>query len=368
MKVAFLWNGLSGYHNACLKELATRYGVELFVCHEAFKSSAPYEESQFAWMKKRIAWRKSSELGTLQQELHEFQPDILIYASWNKPVYRAIAKSFAGKAFRVMGMDNCWQGTIKQRLGVLVAPYYVRPLADAVWLPGERQAVFAKKLGFEAKAIMWGSLSCDQPPIAHVYVERVKQNRPLPHAFLYVGRFAREKGLDTMVQAYERYRKRSSDPWPLVCCGVGPLRSILEGKDGIRVEGFVQPRDMPMMLGSAGCFILASDFEPWALVVHEATSAGLPVIASEKVGAAVHLVRPCYNGFIFSSGDVEDLACLMLRISSMSDERLESMSQASYSLSQQFSPIRWADTLIESYAAHSGMLAVSTVCKMSAQT
>lgn len=351
MRVAFLWNHLSGYHNACLKELATREGTDLFVCHEAFHELVPYDESQFAWMKKRIAWRNTSELSSLQEELDRFEPDILIFASWNKPPYRSVAKSFAGKAFRVMGMDNCWRGTIKQRFGTWIAPFYVRPLADAVWLPGERQAVFAERLGFEQKVIMRGSLSCDQRPIAETYLKRVSEGRPLPRSFLYVGRFAPEKGLNTLVKGYGIYRKECSDPWPLVCCGTGPEQSILEGKEGVSVKGFVQPNSMPAMLATAGCFILPSDFEPWALVVHEATSAGLPVIASDRVGAAVHLVQPNYNGFIFDSGNIESLASFMLRVSGMSDSRLEAMSRASYQLSQQYSPSNWVDTLFESYSA-----------------
>jgi glycosyltransferase involved in cell wall biosynthesis len=351
MRVAFLWNGISGYYNACLKELANRNGTELFVCHEALHESAPFDEGQFAWMKKRIAWRTRKDLGNLEQELHEFEPDVVIFASWNKPVYRAIAKSFEGKAWRVMGMDNCWLGTLKQRVGTWIAPFYVRPLADAVWLPGERQAVFAKKLGFESKVVMRGSYTCDQQPIAEAYQKRLADGRALPHSFLFVGRFAPEKGVRTLVKAYEIYRKRSANPWPLVCCGTGPLQSVLENREGISIGGFVQPDRLPAILASAGCFVLPSEFEPWALVVHEATSAGLPVIASDRVGAAVHLVQPNYNGFIFGSGDTESLADLMLRVSGMSNARLESMSQASYQMSQQFSPTGWVDTLFDSYAA-----------------
>jgi glycosyltransferase involved in cell wall biosynthesis len=354
MRVAFLWNGISGYHNACLKELASRPDIELFVCHEPASASAPYDEAQFAWMKKRVEWTRQSDLVSLLKELHEFKPHILIFASWNKPFYRKVAKSFAGKTWRVMGMDNCWRGTLKQWLGTLNAWYYVRPLADAVWLPGERQAVFARRLGFEQRVIIRGSLSCDQGPIAERYLQRVSDGKPLPRAFLYVGRFAPEKGLSTLVSAYTAYRKTSPNPWPLICCGAGPLQSTLQGHDGIRIEGFVQPMDMPAKLASAGCLILPSDFEPWALVIHEATSAGLPVIASEKVGAAVHLVQPNYNGFIFGCGDVEHLTGLMVHVSSMSDERLEAMSRASYALSQQFSPALWVNALFDAYAAASG--------------
>ncbi len=351
MRIAYLWNGLSGYLNACLKELAAREGVELFVCHEPGELSAPYDEAQFAWMKRRVQWTKDSDLQSLYKELHDFNPDILIFPSWNKPFYRKVAKSFAGKAWRVMGMDNCWLGTIKQRLGIWVAPYYVRPLADAVWLPGERQALFAKKLGFEQRVIIRGSLSCDQRPIAEAYLNRVNKKTELPHVFVYIGRFVPEKDLETLVKAYAAYRRTCAEPWPLVCYGAGPSKAILSGREGISVKDFVQPRELPAVLANAGCFILPSHFEPWALVVHEATSAGLPVIASESVGSAAHLVQAGYNGFIFGRRDVEGLATLMSRMSTMSKQRLEGMSQASYLMSQQFSPERWVKTLFESYEA-----------------
>jgi glycosyltransferase involved in cell wall biosynthesis len=351
MRVAFLWNGLSGYLNACLRELAARDGVELFVCHEPADPIAPYDKTQFAWMKRRVEWTKRSNLDVLYRELHAFEPHILIFASWNRPFYRRVAKGFAGKSWRVMGMDNCWLGTMKQRFGTWIAPYYVRPLADAVWLPGERQAVFAKKLGFKQDTIIRGSLSCDQGPLSQTYLNRVDQKTALPHVFVFVGRFVPEKGLETLVEAYAVYRKTCAVSWPLVCYGTGPNRGVLSGREGISVEDFVQPENLPEVLANAGCLILPSDFEPWALVVHEATSAGLPVIASESVGSAVHLVQAGYNGFIFGRRDVEGLAKVMSRISSMSSDRLEGMSQASYLMSQQFSPARWVNILLESYGA-----------------
>jgi len=167
--------------------------------------------------------------------------------------------------------------------------------------------------------------------------------------FSYIGRFSPEKGLDTLAKAYTKYRAMSSDPWELMCCGAGPMQSLLDGQPGIRVEGFIQPRDLPEKLASSGCLVLPSHSEAWGLVVHEATSAGLPVIVSDRVGASVHLVQPGYNGFIFKTGDVDDLASQMLRISGMTAGRLDAMSKASYSLSQQYSPVLWVDTLFESY-------------------
>ena len=351
MKIAILWTGLSGYLNACLRELAAREGVELFVCHSAPDRNAPFDETQFAWIPNRLAWRSERDLANLDQRLHSFAPDILIHPGWFVPAYRRLARQYANKCWRVMTMDNCWDATWRQRAGTWISPYYLQPLADAVWLPGERQAVFARKLGFEQRTILRGLYACDQPTIEAVHTARVTQGKPLSRSFLFIGRFVEHKGIATLASAYAIYRQAHPDPWPLFCYGTGPLRSSLEGKPGIHVEGFVQPEHMPEILSNAGCLVLPSRFEPWALVVHEAASAGLPILASEKVGSAVHLVQPGYNGFIFNCGDAKGLATAMSRISDMGDADLDRMSRASNSLSHQFSPKRWADTLIESFCA-----------------
>ena len=349
MRAAVLWTGLSGYLNACLKELVSREGLELFVSHQASVPDAPFSDDQFAWIPRRLVWRSMVDFTSLRAQLRAFDPEIVVFCGWHVPGYRRIARELAERCFRIMAMDNCWKATPKQWLGTLIAPWYVRPLADAVWVPGERQAAFARRLGFEQRATLWGSLSCDQPMIETVHLSRLAAGRALPHSFLFVGRFVSDKGVDQLVNAYRLYRESSGDPWPLVCCGAGPLGSRLKGKPGIRVEGFVQPDHLRDLLASSGCLILPSTFEPWALVIHEATSAGLLVLSSEKAGAAVHLVQDNYNGFIFDGGDVKGLAARMSRVSNLSDARLDAMSQASHLLSKQFSPARWADTLLQAF-------------------
>ncbi len=349
MRVAILWTGLSGYLNACLKELASREGVELFVSHQAAVQEAPFDDSQFAWIPNRLVWQSRVDVTALRTRLRAFDPEILVFCGWHVPGYRQITRELASRCFRVMAMDNCWKATPKQRMGTLIAPWYIRPLADAVWVPGERQAIFARRLGFELRATLWGSLSCDQPAIEGVHHSRLNAGRALAHSFLFIGRFVSDKGVDQLVNAYELYREGSTNPWPLVCCGAGPLDSRLEGKPGIRVEGFVQPDHLGDLLASSGCLVLPSTFEPWALVIHEATSAGLVILASEKAGAAVHLVQDNYNGYLFDARNVKGLAALMSHVSNLSETRLDAMSRASHLLSKQFSPVRWADTLLQAH-------------------
>lgn len=351
MRIAILWTGLSGYLNACMKELASRDGVELFVSHQAPVQQAPYDDTQFAWMRNRLVWKTKAEFAPLALRLRAFNPEIVAFCGWHVPAYRRVAKSLANRCMRVMFMDNCWNATPKQRLGTLVSPWYVLPFADMVWVPGERQAAFARRLGFEERRILWGSLSCDQPAIETVHASRLAEGRAVPHSFLFLGRFVSAKGVDQLVEAYELYRGRSTDPWPLIFCGAGELSSHLEGRPGVQVEGFVQPKQLCDILARSGCLILPSTFEPWALVVHEAASAGLLILASANVGATPHLVQDNYNGYIFDCRDVQGLAALMSHVSGLSNTRLEAMSRASHLLSKQFSPARWADTLLESFHA-----------------
>jgi len=333
MRAAVLWTGLSGYLNACLKELASRDGVELFVSHQASVQEAPFDDDQFAWIPNRLVWRSDVDVASLRDRLRAFDPEILVFCGWHVAGYRRVTRELAKRCFRVMAMDNCWNATPKQRLGTLIAPWYIRPIADAAWVPG--------------------SLSCDRAAIETVHESRLAAGRALPHSFLFLGRFVSDKGVDQLVKAYQLYRESSTDPWPLVCCGAGPLGSRLEGQPGIRIEGFVQPDRLRDLLASSGCLVLPSTLEPWGLVINEATTAGLVILASEKAGAAVHLVQDNYNGYIFDGGDVNELAALMSYVSSLSEERLDAMSRASYLLSLQFSPARWADTLLDGFHAFS---------------
>ncbi|MDP3972823.1 MAG: hypothetical protein Q8P61_07950, partial [Candidatus Nanopelagicales bacterium] len=56
MRVAVLWTRLSGYLNACLRELATRPSIDLMVVHQAAGEDAPFDDDQFSWMTLRIEY------------------------------------------------------------------------------------------------------------------------------------------------------------------------------------------------------------------------------------------------------------------------------------------------------------------------
>ncbi len=55
---------------------------------------------------------------------------------------------------------------------------------------------------------------------------------------------------------------------------------------------------------AADVFALLSEREPWAVVVNEAAACGLPLVLSDRVGAAHDLLRDGENGALVPAGDV----------------------------------------------------------------
>jgi glycosyltransferase involved in cell wall biosynthesis len=260
MRIAFLWYGLTGYLNACLKTLADLPEVEVFVAHKQTQVDSPFDEKQFGWIRNQFYWRTYDELPSVRTRIDDFRPDAIVMVGWNVKEYRAVSRAYEGKAVRIMTMDNNWMNTMRQRLGAFSASYRIQPYADAAWVPGERQAVFARKLGFHEEDIIRGLYSCDHAAFSTMYRERTEAGKPVPHNFLFVGRFVAEKGISVLVQAYAEYRSMVANPWTLTCCGSGPLQQLLDDRPGIQVEGFMQPSELPQRFGRAGCLVLPSTF------------------------------------------------------------------------------------------------------------
>lgn len=120
-------------------------------------------------------------------------------------------------------------------------------------------------------------------------------------AVVTVARLAPEKGIDALL--------RAAGGHAVVVVGDGPERSRLEGlaRDlGVRAT-FTGDRPLESVLEAyvAGdVFALLSTHEPWGVVVNEAAACGLPLVLSDRVGAAHDLLRDSDNGFLVPAGDV----------------------------------------------------------------
>ena len=344
LRVAILWKQLSGYARASFLALASE-GVEVFVVSRSTQPDAPFDDEQVAMGLPGYQWDDAPAEERLRTEVEAFDPHALLVISWDVGGYRRLSRAMAGRTLRVLCMDNAWLGTAKQWAGRIASPLLIRPTYDAVFLPGERQAAFARRLGFPDDRILWGLYTCDHEAFSSVASDL--GHRARPRRFVFAGRLAAEKGVDVLASAYARYRERAEVPWPMLVCGTGPLGPALHALPGVEARGFVQPVDLPQVLSKASCLVLPSTFEPWGVVIHEATAAGLAVICTSACGAATRLVLDGYNGAVVAPGDASGLARAMAGIAGADQASRSEMSRRSAELAAQFTPQRWARYLVE---------------------
>ena len=80
---------------------------------------------------------------------------------------------------------------------------------------------------------------------------------------------------------------------------------------GVRLElvtGGLGEEELARRYVAADVFALLSRQETWGVVVNEAAASGLPLVLSERVGAAHDLLRDGENGFLVPADDVEAAA------------------------------------------------------------
>ncbi len=129
---------------------------------------------------------------------------------------------------------------------------------------------------------------------------------------LFVSKLITRKRPFDLLGAFRIVQDRIGGDAALVFVGDGEERERLEARtrnqNDVHILGFRNQSELPRIYGTCDLFVLPSENEPWGLVVNEAMAAGLPVIASDEVGAAADLVREGENGSIYPCGDVEALA------------------------------------------------------------
>lgn len=128
--------------------------------------------------------------------------------------------------------------------------------------------------------------------------------------FLYVGRISPEKRTDLLVDAFLTLPADLARHWSLDIVGDGAARAALQarvaGDPRVRLVGAVEHQKLDAYYGNADVHVLASDREPWGLVVNESMAFGLWNIVSDRVGSS-ELVDAPDKGAIFPAGDVNAL-------------------------------------------------------------
>jgi glycosyltransferase involved in cell wall biosynthesis len=181
--------------------------------------------------------------------------------------------------------------------------------------------------------------------------------------FLFVGRPAREKGIEVLLEAW-----RASALGPagaaLVLAGVGRIApswigaggGVAAQDGGVLCMDALPPADLRDVYAACDVLVVPSVStrtfrEPWGLVVNEAMNRGLPVIASDAVGAAAGgLVQDGRNGLVVPAGDAAALAAAIGRLGEDAQMRVR-LGAAGARDVRAYSHAAWAEGFSEALAS-----------------
>jgi len=129
---------------------------------------------------------------------------------------------------------------------------------------------------------------------------------------LFVGRLMKLKQVDMLIEVFAELANVRED-LALLIVGDGPLMPRLKtqaresaARDSVVFAGRVRQKDLPRYYQSSDLFVLPSSIENHPIVLLEAMSTGLPVVASH-VGDVPKMVRHGEQGFLFDPQSPQDL-------------------------------------------------------------
>ena len=291
--------------------------------------------------------------------LDDSDPQVVVISGYYYRAMRAAAQ-WARQRKRVsiyMG-DSQWVDRRRNVFKEWAKGWWVRRHYDAAFVAGERAATYLTQMGFLRERIWTGYDVVDNRAFAagaeaaRSDSDALRIRLGLPERyFLFVGRFAREKNLPCLLEAYAKYRAvPGRRAWGLVLVGGGPLESSLRdlalGLPDVVFAGAQYTNAISDYFGLASCLVLPSISETWGLVVNEAMAAGLPVLVSHRAGCVPELVRPGLNGYVCNPLDIDDMARLMTVMSSQTVD-VNIMGEASRQIVALYTPETWAQTLAD---------------------
>ena len=219
--------------------------------------------------------------------LYRANPDVLVVSGWSTfPSQAAIGWSRARHLPYVLLVESHdvgpragWRRALKDA----VVPRLVRN-ASSVLVVGTlaRESVMARGAAAERVRVFANTIDVER------WIERAEGIPRRPQdgvVVLSVGRRVPEKGFDVLEAA---------------CTQAGVALEI--------VAGGVAEDELARRYVEADIFALLSRHEPWGVVVNEAAASALPLVLSDRVGAARDLLRDGENGFLVPAGDVDAAA------------------------------------------------------------
>lgn len=288
----------------------------------------------------------------LCREIISQRPDIVVL-----PGYYDISFWFALLTVKILGVpailtfDSTAMDHPRVWYKELIKKVYVRT-CDKAFVYGTKSKEYLARLGMAEKNIITRCQATDNDKITAVnHLMRDKREALIAELglnsrnFIYVGRLSPEKNVQRLLQALLKLKKEepAAADWGLVVVGDGPLKDELRwltkefGLMDVRFVGAKAWHEVVEFYAMSDVLVLPSTSEPWGLVVNEAMVCGLPVLVSDRCGAAYDLVDEGKNGFVIDPYNVDDLTERM-KYFVIHPERITEMGKRSIEIIAEYTP------------------------------
>lgn len=245
----------------------------------------------------------------LSRLLHTRQPDVIITHLWQANTIGRIAAFLANTHSRLISFEHNVYDTVKSRKQFFVDRLLQRWCRKiAVISHSVRDSVVAHGISQQRIVLIHNAIDITQ--FSEAQPSGIRRELGIgddTFLYLHVGRLVPQKGVDILLRAFAR-----QEEGVLALAGDGIDRAAHEAlarELGIERRAFFLGirQDIPALMRSADCFVLASRWEGFGIVLVEAMAAGLPIIAT-RVDGIQEVVEEGKSGLLVSPEDAEAFA------------------------------------------------------------
>lgn len=369
MKVVFVFGGLPHYYNLILNELNEQPGVDITVFHpdqtQGSLGKGVYQENKNIRFK-TVALQEGKDFfgksyfKDLKTKLDEEKPNILvigwpyilnIYSSPFLLSYikrnriKVIEKSIPFQIPTLYNAANFYSNVDK------ILNENLEPIAKSSKISSFKYWLLTQFRKFQFRAVdahvcyvedafkIYESYGVKKENIFIIYnspdtrvllqaSKQIENETPVlphnPHRMIHVGRLVKWKKVHLLIDALASILKKIPTT-ELVIVGTGPETDALAkqaenlgiSKHVVFVGGIYNPTELGRYLNASSLYVLAGT---GGLSINDAMCFGKPIVCSECDGTEKKLVRNDYNGYIFETNNVTDLADKIYTI--LSDSKL----------------------------------------------
>jgi len=270
------------------------------------------------------------------QKINDFTPDAILIYGWSFKSHLHVLRHYKRKIPIIFRGDSTLLNETNPFKSFLRKTFlnWVYSFIDFALFVGKRNYEYYKKFGIDETKLVYAPhvvnnkfferANLDILPSKNNY--RIELNIPISSiVFLFAGKLEPTKDPQLLLDSYISAGLNNSH---LVIVGNGILEQRLKNKfkayHNIHFIDFQNQSKMPYIYSMADVFVLPSKGETWGLTVNEAMANGLAIIVSNKCGCAPDLVKENENGYVFNSGNKEDLTEAIKSIAANND-KLNSM-------------------------------------------